>query len=302
MAVSVSGRIHRRSWGRRCRSRVPRRLRRTCTRRCRCAPRANRVAARCCSARRLVEVPASCSSQSSQPAESRRYSAPPRTRPVRVSYERCRWARASTSRSVGTRRAITRRRIRKRDSYAITSSRCRPGRARIRGCVWRVLISDSIAIAGTSTGCSARRVGIIGQHTDRCVVARSCRVQPYRPYGCRRYDGDVDEHGHRRAYVHIGRERVELGDRCSWWPVLVPVLNRGNVLVSLRDSPRDDGHGCRPVTRTVAGGGYVARVLKYAIAFVRPSSRPTVGSHPSKVRARVMSGFLCLGSSTGRGR
>jgi TolB-like protein len=48
--------------------------------------------------------------------------------------------------------------------------------------------------------------------------------------------------------------------------------------------------------------GYVTRVLKYSIDFLSPSSSPTVGSQPSSVRARVMSGRRCLGSSTGSGR
>ena len=41
---------------------------------------------------------------------------------------------------------------------------------------------------------------------------------------------------------------------------------------------------------------------KYSSVFVSPSSRPTLGSHPSSVRARVMSGWRTFGSSSGSGR
>ena len=46
---------------------------------------------------------------------------------------------------------------------------------------------------------------------------------------------------------------------------------------------------------------YPTFVLKYSIVLTRPSSRFTLGSQFRSVRARVMSGRRCLGSSVGSG-
>src|SRR5262245_157472 len=41
---------------------------------------------------------------------------------------------------------------------------------------------------------------------------------------------------------------------------------------------------------------------KYSMVLRRPSSRATVGVHPSRSPASVMSGWRCFGSSSGSGR
>ncbi len=47
--------------------------------------------------------------------------------------------------------------------------------------------------------------------------------------------------------------------------------------------------------------GYRTFVRKYSIVLTSPSLSATFGSHPSSVRARVMSGRRCFGSSVGSG-
>src|SRR5205085_10183764 len=74
-----------------------------------------------------------------------------------------------------------------------------------------------------------------------------------------------------------------------------------------RGDVAEDDSGLRKVGHVadellqLLGAGH-ATVLKYSRVFIRPSSRPMRGYHPSIVRARVMSGWRWRRSSTGSSR
>ena len=89
----------------------------------------------------------------------------------------------------------------------------------------------------------APAVGTAGRGGARAQCLQPCGID-----GCRWYHRDLDEYRCRLAYLDIGRHRVELRNHRPWRAVLVHGSHGGNVLVPLRDSPRDGGDRCRSVS------------------------------------------------------
>jgi hypothetical protein len=96
--------------------------------------------------------------------------------------------------------------------------------------------------------CTVRNV-IVGRDSRwRLIVGQpGLRAKPSEHFGRRQCH--VDEQRHHRSHVHLRRRGLGLGGRRAGWPVFVHVPVRGNISLSLHDSPGNGGKRCRSLTR-----------------------------------------------------
>ena len=146
-----------------------------------------------------------------------------------------------------------------------------------------VVIVGVVAIINLAVGPRTFRPSFLGKATTAAFIVTSVVVM----------------------FFNYRQERSIIVDVGIWLSLALTLVSSGDYFFQLRRLITDAGKldwRFSGSLRAATSESYAALLLKYSIDFLSPSSRPTVGSQPSSVRARVMSGRRCFGSSTGSGR